>query len=134
MDYQLFVNNLKKLACVISVKTNPDGTHSEPCIEAANELYLKSVNVDPKDFVAGRPYYEYIFRDYNFEAMTSRCIFENRLIHAYVNAERYNSWMDIFMMPLVSDDENIGYSLFSYDMTPNADAEKLSDVTAQTAA
>ncbi|MBO4784650.1 MAG: GGDEF domain-containing protein [Lachnospiraceae bacterium] len=134
MDYQLFVNNLKKLACVISVKINPDGTHSEPCIEAANELYLKSVNVNPKDFVAGRPYYEYIFRDYNFEAMTLRCIFENRLIHSYVNAERYNAWMDIFMMPLVSDDENIGYSLFSYDMTPNVEADKLSDLTAQTAA
>ena len=134
MDYQLFVNNFKKLACVISVKTNPDGTHSDPCIEAANELYLKSVNVDPKDFVAGRPYYEYIFRDYNFEAMTSRCIFENKLIHAYVNAERYNSWMDIFMMPLASDDAGKGYSLFSYDMTPNVEAEKLSDVTAQTAA
>ena len=50
MDYQLFVKNLKKLACVVSVKVNPDGTHSEPCIEAANDLYLKSVNVDPKDF------------------------------------------------------------------------------------
>lgn len=134
MDYQLFVKNLKKLACVVSIKVNPDGTHSEPCIEAANDLYLESVNVDPKDFIPGRPYYEYIVRDYNFEAMTSRCIFENRLIHAYVNAERYNSWMDIFMMPLVSDSENIGYSLFSYDMTPNAEADKLSDVTAQTAA
>ena len=134
MDYQLFVKNLKKLACVVSIKVNPDGTHSEPCIEAANDLYLESVNVDPKDFIPGRPYYEYIVRDYNFEAMTSRCIFENRLIHAYVNAERYNSWMDIFMMPLVSDSENIGYSLFSYDMTPNAEAEKLSDITAQTAA
>ena len=134
MDYQLFVKNLKKLACVVSVKVNPDGTHSEPCIEAANDLYLKSVNVDPKDFIPGRPYYEYILRDYNFEAMTARCIFENRLIHTYVNAERYNSWMDIFMMPLVSDREDIGYSLFSYDMTPNAEADKLSDVTTQTAA
>ena len=133
MDYQAIVKSMKKLACVISVKQEADGTLGTPCIEAANDLYLQSVNVAPENFVPGRPYSDYIYKDHNFEILVAKCIGEDKLVHTYVNAERYNGWMDIYIMPLVSEREDTGYALFSYDMTPNADSEKLSDVTAQAA-
>ncbi|MCR4625332.1 MAG: sensor domain-containing diguanylate cyclase [Lachnospiraceae bacterium] len=132
MDYTAFVNSLNKIACVVSVKKNNDGSFDIPCIEAVNKPYLDSANVEVKDFVPGRPYFDYINKDSNFEAMTYRCINENRLIHAYVDAEYYNAWMDIYMMPMNSDEE-YGYCLFSYDMTPKADTDRLADVSPQTA-
>ena len=46
MDYQAFINTVNKIACVVSVKINPDGTPGDLCIEAANDLYLKSLNID----------------------------------------------------------------------------------------
>ena len=52
LDYQLFVKNLKKLACVVSIKVNPDGTHSEPCIEAANDFTGELLWDDSGEFPA----------------------------------------------------------------------------------
>ena len=87
MDYQAFIDKLSKIACVVSVKLETDGSHGDLCIEAANEPYLKSVGKDLASFVPGRPYHEYIDREYNFEAMGLSCVRENRMIHAYVDAE-----------------------------------------------
>ena len=132
MDYSNFVNSLNKIACVVSVKKNEDGSFGMPCIAAANEPYLASVNVKKEDFVPSKPYTDYILKDSNFEAMSARCIRENRMIHAYVDAEFYHAWMDIYMMPMQSD-EDYGYCLFSYDMNPKADTDRLADVSPQTA-
>ncbi|MBR6403215.1 MAG: GGDEF domain-containing protein [Eubacterium sp.] len=133
MGYNDFVKKLKNLACIVSIEKNSDGTFGEPCIEAANNLYLQSVNVSPSDFVPSRPYHEYIYRDSNFEAMSLKCIRDGRAIHSYVDAEFYNSWMDIYMMPLNSEEADKGYLLFSYEMTPKAETDKLTDVSPETA-
>ena len=133
MDYQEFINAVDNIACVISVQKNADGTYGELCNEASNLLYLKSVNVLPENYVPRVPYYRYIGRDHNFEAMALRCIRENRLIHSYVDAEYYNAWMDIYMMPLRSEEEDKGYCLFTYEMTPKIDSKKLADISPQVA-
>lgn len=133
MNYQEFVDHVTPIACVISAQFDADGSHSDFCIEAANAAYLESVHVDPADFVPGRPYYEYIGREYNFEAMSLKCMQDDHLVHSYVDADLYNAWMDIYMMPLASDTEGTKYSLFSYEMHQSVNVEKLSDVTAQTA-
>ena len=49
MDFTGFINSFTKIAAVISVKVNPDGSFSEICNEAANDAYLKSVNIERKD-------------------------------------------------------------------------------------
>lgn len=134
LNYQAFVDTINKIACIISVKLNPDGTKGEPCIEAANDKYLESVNVDRKDFVAGRPYYEYIYKNITFEGLSYRSFLGNILLHNYVYDENLNGWMDNYFIPLVSDREDVQYGLFTYDMTPEADPDKLSDVTPAAAA
>ncbi|MCR5848530.1 MAG: GGDEF domain-containing protein [Lachnospiraceae bacterium] len=129
MDYQAFINTVNKTACVISLKINPDGTQGPLCVEAANDLYLKSVNVDPKDFVPGRPYIEYVPRKLSFEGLTIKSAVINILLHNYLYDQEYNGWLDNYFIPLASDREDTKYVLFTYDMTPESDAEKLSDIT-----
>ncbi len=133
MDYQEFINAVDNVACVISVQKNADGTYGELCNEASNLLYLESVNVLPENYVPRVPYYQYIGRDHNFEAMAMRCIRENRLIHSYVDAEFYNAWLDLYMMPLQSEEEDRGYCLFTYEMSPKIDSRKLAAISPQVA-
>ena len=129
MDYNEVVQKQNKLASVLSVEMKEDGSFGEICLEAANDLYLKSVNVKREDFVPGKPYYNYVPVDQNYEAMSYRCVKENKMIHSYVDAAFYNSWMEIFMLPLISDEKGKGYYLFSYDMTPKVDTSKLADIS-----
>ena len=129
MDYQAFVNTVNKIACVVSVKSNPDRTPGDICIEAANDLYLKSLGMNPKDFVPGRPYYEYVPKKKSFEGFALRSGFINILIHNYLYDQNYNGWLDNYFIPLASDKEDTKYVLFTYDMTPQSDSEKLSDIT-----
>ena len=129
MDYNEVANKQKKIASVMSVKINEDGSCGEICLEAPNDLYLASVNVKREDFVPGKPYYNYVPKDLNYEAMSYRCVKENKIVHSYVDAAFYNAWMEVIMMPLISDEKDKGYYLFSYDMQPKVDTSKLSDIS-----
>ena len=129
LDYSDVVEKQKRIASVLSVQLKPDGSCGEICLEAANDIYLDSVNVKREDFVPGKPYYNYIPKDLNFEEMSINCVKNNRIVHVYVDAGFYNAWMEVVMMPLISDEPDKGYYLFSYDMHPKVDASKLSDIS-----
>ena len=129
LNYDSIVNGLNKIGSVLSVKINPDGTFGDICLEAANDIYLQSIHLKREDFVPGQLYSKFVPADQNYEAMSYRCIKENRMIHSYINAGQYNAWMEVYMLPLKSDEPDKGYYLFSYDMTPMLDAEKLSDLS-----
>lgn len=129
MNYGPVVEHMKKIASVLSVKINSDGSCGDICLEAANDLYLKSVNVSREDFRPGKPYTNYIPKDLNFEAMSYRCVLEQRMIHSYVNAEFYNAWMELYLMPMDSEDVDKKYFMFSYDMSPKVDANVLADIS-----
>ncbi|MBR5348020.1 MAG: GGDEF domain-containing protein [Lachnospiraceae bacterium] len=133
MNYDGFISHLKTVASVLSVSLNPDGTCGKILLEAANDAYLQTIHTRREDFVPGRPYDLYVPADRNYEAMSYRCVKESRMIHAYVDAGQYNAWMEIYMLPLVSDEPNKGYYLFSYDMSEKFDAERLADVPPETA-
>ena len=133
MDYNIIVGGLNKIGSVLSVEIKPDGTCGEICVEAANDLYLQSVNVAREDFVPGKPYYNYVPPTRNYEAMCFRCVNENKMVHSYINVAVYNAWMEVILLPLHSDEEGKGYLLFSYEMTPKVDAEKMSDLSPEIA-
>ena len=128
MNYDLIVNGLNKLASVLSVQMNPDGSCGEICVEAANDLYLESVRVKREDFVPGKPYSCYVPPTRNYEDMSYRCVKENRLVHFYIHVGLYNAWMEVYMLPLKSEEPDKGYYLFSYDMNAGPEAEKLADL------
>lgn len=133
MDRTSFIENFKNIACVISVDLSVNHGPERFVIEEANEAYKRSVMEDPEGFTDHVPYTNYIRRDKNFEDMCYRCVTTGNPVHAYVDAPYYNAWMDIYMMPLLSDDPKYGKCIFSYQMTPQADAEKMSDMSATTA-
>lgn len=128
MDFSAFINSFTKTAAVISVKVNPDGSFGELCNEACNDAYLRSVNIERKDFVPGSPYETYVKKDINYENMTIDCVSRNKLSHAYIDAPFFNAWLDIYMMPLITDSKDKLYCLFSYEMNPKVEAAKLVDI------
>ena len=134
MDYTQMIKCFHHKACVLAVDKSGNAEQDDISIVAANDAYLESVNKQDEPFVKGRPYTYYIKQDLNFESMCRRCATAGRSIHQYVNAGLYNAWLDIYMLPLESDDENTAYCLFSYEMTVRADAERLMDVSESTAA
>ena len=133
MNYAEFVKVVGKIACVLSITQKEDGTYGEVLNEAVNELYLKSINLKPEDYVPGKPYYEYVHKAVNFEEMVLKCIKEQKQVHAYINVEFYNAWMEVNLTPLVSDEKNKGYCLFSYEMNPKVDSDKMADIPPQVA-
>ena len=133
MNYMDFVSALHHRACVIAIRLQADRKKAQISIEAANDAYLESVGKKDEKFVPGLPYTNYIQYDPNFETMCVRCATANRSIHQYVNAGLYNAWLDLYMLPLVSEDEDVLYCLFSYEMNTNPDSEKLLDISANTA-
>jgi diguanylate cyclase (GGDEF)-like protein len=43
-------------------------------------------------------------------------------------------WLNMFLLPLDSDQENVGYCLYCYDVAPKADSSAMADLSADTAA
>ena len=133
MDYKVLVDSFKQIAAIISADLTNLKDPSCFKIADANVAYRSTVVKDPADFRCNVPYTDYIHRDDNFEKMVTECVTTNLPVHAYVDAAFFNSWMDIYMLPLNSDSDDIGYCLFSYSMTPKADVDKMMDVSADTA-
>ena len=133
MNYSDLVNSVRGVACILSLRKSPDKGSGEITIAAANRDYLASVNKQDEEFVPNRPYTYYVARDTNFEALAAGCITAGTISHQYVNAGLYEAWLDIYMIPLEKDEEGNGYCIFTYEMTPRSDAEKMIKVSIQTA-
>lgn len=132
MDYIKLINEFSKIACVLSTGKNPEG---KDCIviAAANKPYLESVNVSVENFTPNLPYTNYIKRERNFEYMFQNCVSSGSVQHQYINAELYNAWLDIYMIPMEKDEDGESKALFTYELTIKADSDKMAQVSAQTA-
>ena len=130
-DYKEYIETFHGIACVVSLRKK--GETSDVVITAANKNYLASVGKAGEEFVPNRPYSYYIADDPNFVALTESCISNHKVAHQYVNAELYNAWLDLYMIPLEDDEEGNGYCLFTYEMTPKSDSEKMINISATTA-
>ncbi|MBR4725994.1 MAG: sensor domain-containing diguanylate cyclase [Lachnospiraceae bacterium] len=133
MDFTETIKSFHQRACILAVESTGEGERDKITVVAANEEYLISVNKQNEPFVPGRPYTYYIEPDRNFEIMCGRCSSKQKAQHQYVNAELYKAWLDLYMIPLESDDDNVKYCLFSYDMTPQPESAKLLDISESTA-
>ena len=132
MDYKGFLANFRRVACVMSVNRNEEGDSRYRVVDA-NDAYKKTVVQNPEDFKCNVPYTQYIPKAVNFEALCDTCVMNDRPVHTYFNIELYNAWMEVFLTPLESDDPDRKMLLFSYEMNPKADIDKLTDITTETA-
>ena len=133
MDYKSLVDSFALIAAILSLDLNDVKDSASYRIVEANALYRATVVKDPEDFKCDVPYTDYIRVDKNFEKMVEECVTKMHPVHAYVDAAFFNSWMDIYMFPLNSEVKDKGYCLFSYNMTPKADVDKMVDINADTA-
>ena len=133
MDYKEFVTKFKRVACVLSVDLKETDSNVRYLVVEANDAYKRTVVKNIEDFVTNVPYTRYIPKAANFEALCDNCVISNKPIHTYFDIELYNAWMEVFLTPLESDDPDKGIVLFSYEMNPKADIEKLTDISSETA-
>ncbi len=131
MDFSALVNSLNTIACVLSVERLPDGEMGELRIVAANEKYKKSM---PPTYYDGMIYTELFPKERKFEHFVSSAALRNKQIHTYVEAKAIGMWMDQVYIPLASDRDDIGYCIFSYELTKEADPDRMGNVTMDTAA
>ncbi len=132
-EYARLIDSFNGIACVVSLKRTGADAKDEVVITAANRDYLASVGKQDEEFVPGRSYEYYVAQDPNFVALVNSCISTRKISHQYVNAELYGAWLDLYMIPLEDDEEGNGYCLFTYEMTPVSDSDKMVDISAKTA-
>ena len=133
MNYKQFVENFSRVACIISVNLKEEDDNNRYYVVEANEAYKRTVVDKPEDFVTNVPYTRYIPKAANFEDLCDTCVLSDKPVHTYFDIELYNAWMEVYLMPLASDDPDLRYLLFSYEMNPKADIEKMTDISSATA-
>ena len=139
MDFQSFVDMIEPMACVISVEKYPDGGYGNIRLVAGNKAYIMSIeNKDTvsssqmlkNKFVPNAPYEDYIPKDLNFEDACYRCAVLKEVYHTYIHPDRYSFWIDMYMLPLASEEANIGYCLYTQEFTAEENSERMSNISA----
>ena len=142
MDYQKFVDGFELTTCIISVEKFDDGSYGNIRIVAGNKPYIDSIenpyngaaaHMLNNKFIPGSPYEKYIPKDLNFEQTCYRCAFMKKPVHTYLKPERFNCWINQYIMPVESDEPNIGYCSYTLDITMEADTEIMTNLSASTA-
>ena len=140
MDFQKFVDGIKTMTCIISVEKKGNA-YGKIRIVAANRAYVDSIeNVDSSmpqmltnKFVPNSEYQRYFPKDLNFEDFCYRCAILKHPLHSYVHPERFDFWFNLFMLPLASDDENIGYCTYTQEVSHEANVSEMTQLSYETA-
>ena len=132
-DYKNFLETFKGVACILAVDLTVDHGDSRYLVVDGNEAYKRTVVKSLDEFEQNVPYTRYIMKASNFESLCETCATTGKPLHTYFDIELYNAWMEVYYMPLASDDPNKKLILFSYEMNPKADVDKLADISSETA-
>ena len=143
MDFQEFVNNIEPMTCVISVEKFSDGSYGNIRLVAGNKAYVDSIenpeNVSSNQmlhnkFIPNSPYEKYIPKDLNFETACYQCAIQKKPYHTYIHPDRYSFWIDMYMLPLASDDPNIGYCTYTQEITIEKNDQRMTNLSADISA
>ena len=133
MDFEKLISTYKNKTCIISVESFPDGEYGNIRIAAGNKAHCDDMlQIMHRPFVPGSPYEEYFPQNKNFEDFCYRCAIQGQSLHTYVRLPQMDLWLNMFLLPLESDQENVGYCIYSYDVTPYADSEQRASLSADT--
>lgn len=134
MDFDKIVSEHKSRTCVISVEQYPDGSYGNILMVAANKaLRADAETMFHHPFEPNMPYYYCLPKDKNFEDFMYICACKGKPLHTYVHVEQMGLWVNIFLLPLESDKEKVGYCMYSCDISPYADTEQQASLSADTA-
>jgi diguanylate cyclase (GGDEF)-like protein len=135
MSYSLDLEKYNSCTCVMSVEVFPDGKYGNIRIKDGNTAHRMAVQRETgHDFIPDTPYEKSFPKDLNFEDYCYRCAIEQRQLHTYVSLYNLGLWLEMYMQPLISDEENIGYCIYSYNVKPYLNASSMSDLSPETSA
>lgn len=133
MDFDLLLKNYQSKTCIISVQKNGDDSYSDIRIAAGNKAHCDEMAaVSGKPFVPGSPYDLYFPKNLNFEDYCYRCAVKGQPLHAYVSLYAMGLWLNMFLVPLQSDRDDLGYCIYTYEVTPDPNTEAMSDLSSET--
>ena len=138
-ELQKFVDSFHTMTSILSVEKTTDGSIGTIRIEAGNELYVKSMERKDNDgnsvfsqkFIPGSNYEMYMEKELNFEKFCYQSAILKKPVHAYIQPERFNFWINLFMLPIEVEDSEKGYCSYSLEVSPEADLETMTRLSAE---
>ena len=132
MIFQDIVNSVGMAASIISVEKKDDDHYGEIRIVCANAKYKETMGSKYYDNML---YTELTPQEPNFEDFCFRCAVKKQHLHAYVDTKSLGLWTDGNYIPLSPDldTETHCYYMFTFEFTTVPEAEKLSDISMETA-
>lgn len=135
MAFEEILKKYKTKTCVLSIEKLDENRYGNIRVVEGNQAHYDDIlGFTGHPFVPGCPYEMCFPKDMNFEDFCFRCAIGGEPMHSYVSLYQMGLWLNMFMIPLVSSEENIGYCIYSYDVKPQASSEAMSDVSADTSA
>ena len=124
MDLQQIADSFEPMTCIMSVQVYEDGSYGNIRIVCGNKAYVDSIE-NPENisfagmlnnkFIPDSPYQKYIPHDLNFEDACYRCAVLKKPFHTYIHPERYDFWVDMYMMPLAADNGDTYFFAYSQE-------------------
>ena len=133
MDYKNLLESFNGVACILAVNLKIENGDERFLVVDGNDAYKRTVVKSIDEFVTNVPYTRYIMQSSNFEALCNTCANTDKPVHTYFDIELYNAWMEVYYLPLKSEDPDVKLILFTYEMNPKADINKLTDISSETA-
>ena len=133
MDFKNILDLYKCKACIMSLETYPDGKFGNIRVVDGNRAHAEYIEHETgHPFIADTPYEDSFSKDLNFEDFVYRSAVKQEQLHSYANVYQKGLWLEIYMLPLVSDKENTFYCLYTYNTTPNINTNTMSDLSPET--
>lgn len=135
MSFDEILKLYKTKTCILSVDKYEDNRYGNIRVVAGNKAHCDDIlHITGHPFEPGCPYEMCFPKNMNFEDFCYRCAVGGEPMHTYVHLYEMGLWLNMFMLPIESDDENKGYCIYSYEVTPQVSTAKMSDVSADAAA
>ena len=130
MDFQSIVDSVYVPTIVVSVEKREEGGYGEIRIVAGNKKYADLLDKRMKPYGDGKSiafhpgliYTEYFHQNINFEDVCYKAAVQKNEVHTYAYIYNVDIWFDIYATPLVPQEGNICYCLYSAIPNENADA------------
>lgn len=135
MSFDEVLKLYKTKTCIMSVEKLGEGRFGNIRVAAGNQAHCDDIlHITGHPFEPGCPYEMCFPKNLNFEDFVYRCAVLGEPMHSYVSLYEMGLWLNMFLVPLEYSEGNTCYCIYSYDVTPQPNTEKMSDVTADSAA
>ena len=131
MDFQALIDSFSQAAVVVSVERKEDAKYGDIRFVAGNAAYIATA----PNFYPNVLYSDIIPKEPNYEDFCYRCAVLKQHLHTYVDTKSMGVWVDGTYIPLDAslDTDKVSYMIFTFVFTTNAEADRMSDLSMESA-